>query len=191
MVSRDVKLVEEQALEANLLASTPADPLKLCLQIRECQARQLQLLESAYGDQLNARQLPKNVATEVDLLRQQVLLQGQATIAFEDNYQAAQSALKESNTRLLEAEMRVKDLSAELQLVRAELEKTEAERDAARRTANLATQALKDKEREVGKQFVARWGGPNPWKIQTAKQLYFLVEPTQKEQTDPHFGPPK
>ncbi|MBT9588769.1 caspase family protein, partial [bacterium] len=63
MVSRDVKLVEEQSLEASLLASSPADPLKLCLQIRDCQGRQLQRLESAYGDPLNARQLPKSVAT--------------------------------------------------------------------------------------------------------------------------------
>ncbi|MBT9585309.1 hypothetical protein IV102_18335, partial [bacterium] len=133
----------------------------------------------------------KSVATEVDLLRHQVLLQGQATLVFEDHYQAAQSALKESNTRLLEAEMRAQNLTVQLQQVRAELEKTEAERDAALRTANLATEALKDKEREVGKLFVARWGGPNPWRIQTAKQLYFMIEPTQKEQTDPHFGPPK
>lgn len=202
VASRDVKLVsrleEERAKEAQYHSQKPADPaerLVLCLRVRESQDRQLQLMEAAFGAALKARKLPPEVANEVAFLNEQAAVQRTATETYQQKLEAANLALKTSETRLIEAEKRlekyeaiIQDLTQKLQNAERELaelnkrlEVAEKEKQEALRRAEAASAQLVALDEKQGERFRARWGGRNPWKVQTRMRLSNLVETTEPE----------
>jgi uncharacterized caspase-like protein len=197
MVSRDVQLTQEleqeQAQETALQSTRAVDPpaqLELCLQIREAQGRQLQLLEGAYAKDLNQRPLPAPVATEVAFLREQIEIQKQDRLTSAAHMAAAQSAIQEAQNRLHEATAREQkyqsiilkltaDLKeAETRLARSQLDlmKSQGELEEKNRKLREAEDRLEEMAKRQEQTYKGTALAKNPFRITRRAQFSDLVD---------------
>lgn len=189
MVSREVSLLEqEQAIETKLQAQAGPNleqQLQSCLEVRESQHRRLQILESACGEALARKELPRPVALEADALKAKIELQRSATLTFEQAYKACRLSLQEADARLLEAEARSRRDAQKIAELGQSLARAQEERDEARRRLEEQRQQLEVLKAQIARRFRHSWEEKRDfWNVRGARLLIDVLDVMPAEAQD-------